>query len=95
MHEAQVRSFSIFYSGRSRVWEPRGDVSVIAPLGGFLDREQELWNEGLAWGQEPALPAGVAKKSRCGEVASDQGRGPSAGHSPATVLTPCSRVAIE
>lgn len=35
------------------------------------------------------------KKSRCGEVASDQGRGPSAGHSPATVLTPCSGVAIE
>lgn len=86
MHEAQVRSFSIFYSGRSRVWELRGDVSVIAPLGGFLDREQELWNEGLAWGQEPAPPAGVAKKSRCGEVASDRG----GGQAPATARPLCS-----
>lgn len=42
-----------------------------------------------------SLPRPLEWLKKAGEVASDQGRGPSAGHSPATVLTPCSGVAIE
>lgn len=71
------------------------DVSVIAPLGGFWDRERELWNEGLAWGQSLPFPLEWLKKAFVGRWPLSRSRGPSSGHSLGALLTPCSKVATE